>query len=108
MASSSSAPDTTTTPVWLITGSTSGFGQAIAREALARGHHVIATARRGASAGRLEALRAAGAAVLDLDVTADEASLAAVFAEAAAVHGRITHVANCAGYILEGTVEEAR
>ncbi|KAL2018584.1 hypothetical protein VTK56DRAFT_626 [Thermocarpiscus australiensis] len=96
--------NTTTTPVWLITGASSGFGQAIAREALSRGHHVIATAR---NAARLGDLRAAGAAVLDLDVTSDDATLAAAFRAASAVYGRITHVANCAGYILEGAVEEA-
>jgi NADP-dependent 3-hydroxy acid dehydrogenase YdfG len=95
----------TTTPVWLITGATSGFGNAIAREALSRGHHVIATARKAA---KLSDLKEAGAAVLDLDVTSDEATLAAIFAKASAIHGRITHVANCAGYILEGTIEEAR
>jgi NADP-dependent 3-hydroxy acid dehydrogenase YdfG len=32
--------------VWLITGSSAGFGQAIARAALARGDQVVATARR--------------------------------------------------------------
>jgi NAD(P)-dependent dehydrogenase (short-subunit alcohol dehydrogenase family) len=32
--------------VWFITGSSSGFGKAIAEEALARGERVVATARR--------------------------------------------------------------
>ncbi|KAL2155174.1 hypothetical protein VTH82DRAFT_3850 [Thermothelomyces myriococcoides] len=91
-------------PVFLITGASSGFGEAIAHEALLRGHHVIATARKAAKLG---ALRSAGAAVLDLDVTSDEAALADVFAKAHAFHGRITHVVNCAGYLLEGAVEEA-
>ncbi|KAK4105632.1 NAD(P)-binding protein [Parathielavia hyrcaniae] len=95
---------TTITPVFLITGASSGFGEAIAYEALSRGYHVIATAR---STSRLGKLKDAGAAVLDVDVTSDEEKLAAVFSEANAIHGRITHVVNCAGYILEGTVEEA-
>lgn len=94
-----------TTPVFLITGASSGFGEAIAYEALARGHHVIATARK---ASKLGGLQAAGAAVLDLDVTSDEATLAAILEQAKAIYGRITHVVNCAGYILEGAVEEAR
>jgi NAD(P)-dependent dehydrogenase (short-subunit alcohol dehydrogenase family) len=93
------------TPVFLITAASSGFGEAIAHEALSRGHHVIATARNKA---KLDALQAAGAAVLDLDVTSDEATLAAIFQEASAIHGRITHVVNCAGYLLEGAVEEGR
>lgn len=92
-------------PVWLITGASSGFGEAIAREALARGHKVIATAR---SATKLASLHSLGATTLSLDVTASEAGLAATVKEAAAAYGgRITHVANCAGYILEGAVEEA-
>ncbi|AEO53159.1 hypothetical protein MYCTH_2114100 [Thermothelomyces thermophilus ATCC 42464] len=91
-------------PVFLITGASSGFGEAIAHEALSRGHHVIATAR---NAARLSALRSAGATVFDLDVTSDDATLADIFAKAHAVHGRITHVVNCAGYLLEGAVEEA-
>ncbi|KAH6651142.1 hypothetical protein F5144DRAFT_75796 [Chaetomium tenue] len=92
------------TPVFLITGASSGFGEAIAYDALARGHHVIATAR---STTKLSALKSAGATVLALDVTSDEATLAAIFREAHAVHGRITHVVNSAGYVLEGAVEEA-
>ena len=34
------------TRVWFITGTSSGFGRAIAEEALARGERVVATARR--------------------------------------------------------------
>jgi len=45
---------------------------------------------------------------MDLDVTSDDETLAAKLAEANAIHGKITHVVNPAGYILEGTVEEAR
>ncbi|KAK4191748.1 putative oxidoreductase YusZ [Podospora australis] len=94
-----------TTPIWLITGASSGFGEAIAREALSRGHRVIATAR---STGKLASLQALGAAVLSLDVTASEVDLAAVVKTAAEIYGGgITHVANCAGYILEGAIEEA-
>lgn len=94
-----------TSPVWFITASSSGFGEAIALEALSRGHKVIATARNSAKLGKL---REAGAAVMDLDVTEGEDSLRYKLAEANSLYGRITHVASCAGYILEGTVEEAR
>ena len=54
---------------WLVTGATSGFGDAISRRAVRDGHRVVAVGRR---ADRLEALRAElGEAVLPfaLDVT---------------------------------------
>lgn len=44
---------------------------------------------------------------MDLDVTSSDETLSAKMAEANAVYGKITHVVNCAGYILEGGVEEA-
>jgi NAD(P)-dependent dehydrogenase (short-subunit alcohol dehydrogenase family) len=90
-------------PVWFITGSTSGFGKNIALEALSRGHKVIATAR---NASKLSDLQASGADVLSLDVTAPLEELRSKAAEAHAIHGRITHLINSAGYILEGAIEE--
>ncbi len=91
--------------VWFITGASSGFGRAIALEALNRGHKVIATARNSA---KLEDLKKAGAAVMDVDVTANEETLVGKLAEANAIYGKITHVANAAGYIFQGTIEESR
>ncbi|KAF2456342.1 hypothetical protein BDY21DRAFT_372468 [Lineolata rhizophorae] len=91
-------------PVWFITASSNGFGQAIAWDALRRGHRVIATAR---SSTKLAALRSAGATVFDLDVTSDPATLERTVAAAHAVHGRIDVLVNAAGYLLEGAVEEA-
>jgi NADP-dependent 3-hydroxy acid dehydrogenase YdfG len=90
--------------VWFITGASSGFGKSIALEALKRGHKVIASAR---SASKLGELKDAGAIVMDLDVTSDDETLASKLAEANAVYGKITHVVNAAGYILEGAVEES-
>ncbi|KAK4449317.1 putative oxidoreductase YusZ [Podospora aff. communis PSN243] len=95
---------TMSSPVWFITATSSGFGKAIALEALQRGHKVIATAR---NSSKLAELKEAGAAVMDLDVTADDATLAAKLSEANAMHGKITHVVNAAGYILVGAIEEA-
>ncbi|KAK0631868.1 hypothetical protein B0T14DRAFT_597431 [Immersiella caudata] len=91
-------------PVWFITAASSGFGRAIAFEALRRGHKVIATARNSL---KLTELKAAGAAVMDLDVTSDDSTLAAKLSEANAIYGKITHVVNAAGYILVGAIEEA-
>ena len=95
----------TETPVWLITGSSSGFGKHIALEALKRGHKVIATAR---NASRLGDLEAAGAVALSLDVTAPLTELRSVAKEAHSKYGRITHLIHAAGYVLEGAVEEIR
>ena len=92
------------TPVWLITAASSGFGKQIALEALARGHRVIATAR---DSSKLTLLKSKGAAVMDLDVTSPQHVLDAKLAEAAAVHGRLNYVVAAAGYILVGAVEEA-
>ncbi|KAI8292785.1 hypothetical protein K4K59_006144 [Colletotrichum sp. SAR11_240] len=91
-------------PVWFITGASSGFGFEIAKEALARGHKVIATAR---NPSKISALASSGADLLPLDVTADEASVTDTVNKAFALHGKVTHVINSAGYVLDGTVEEA-
>ncbi|GKT64706.1 estradiol 17-beta-dehydrogenase [Colletotrichum tofieldiae] len=91
-------------PVWFITGASSGFGLAIAKEALARGHRVIATAR---NTSKLSELASAGADLLPLDVTADEATVTDTVNKAFAIHGKVTHVINSAGYILDGAIEEA-
>lgn len=94
-----------TAKVWLITGCSSGLGRALALEALARGDKVIATAR---SVSKLEDLKALGAAVIALDVTSDDATLAKTIADAVQIYGRIDILVNNAGYALQGAVEECR
>ena len=91
------------TPVWFITAASSGFGKAIAHEALSRGHKVIATAR---STSRIQDLHSAGAHTMTLDVTSPLPTIQAVAKEAHAKYGSITHLVNAAGYILVGAVEE--
>ncbi len=91
--------------VWFITGASRGFGIEIAREALRRGHHVVATARTpdplsdilGPSDHLL---------VLPLDIT-DEAQAQAAVEEAIERFGRIDVLVNNAGVGLLGAVEEA-
>ncbi|KAI1815231.1 NAD(P)-binding protein [Poronia punctata] len=90
--------------VWFITGASSGFGNAIAKEALARGDSVIATSRRGTS---LKDLGSRGAKLLDFDATSDDATITATFQKAIAEYGQITHFVNAPGYLLEGPVEGA-
>ncbi|KAI1147195.1 NAD(P)-binding protein [Nemania diffusa] len=88
--------------VWFITGASSGFGKAIAEEALKRGDAVIASSRQGTS---LKELESQGAMLLDLDVTSDDAILSAAFQKAIDKYGKITHFINAPGYLLEGPIE---
>ena len=90
---------------WLITGCSSGFGREIAKAALARGDHVIATAR---DAAKIDDLKQLGAATLSLDITAGDVKVEKVIAEANKIYGTIDILVNNAGYILESAVEEAR
>ncbi|KAH7385063.1 oxidoreductase,short chain dehydrogenase-like protein [Cadophora sp. MPI-SDFR-AT-0126] len=89
--------------VWLITGSTSGFGAAFVKTLLARGDKVIATAR---NISKISHLKAAGASILKLDLTDDQSILNIQAKEAVAIHGKIDVLVNNAGYAHFGTVEE--
>ncbi|KAI5467589.1 hypothetical protein BGZ63DRAFT_31312 [Mariannaea sp. PMI_226] len=92
------------TPVWFITGASSGFGRSITLEALRRKHHVIATSRHSSA---LADLAVAGAQTLDLDVTASEDTIAAKIHQGHQIYGCLTYIVNAAGYVLEGACEEA-
>jgi len=63
---------------------------------LKRGDKVIATGR-ARSLGKLEELRAQGADVLELDVTAPLDTLHEIAKKAVAIHGRVDVVVNNAG-----------
>jgi len=81
-------------PVWFITATSSGFGKAIAQSALNRGNKVIATARQ---TSRIADLKDAGAFTLALDVTSPLEDIKSVVKEAHDVHGRIDVLVNAAG-----------
>jgi NAD(P)-dependent dehydrogenase (short-subunit alcohol dehydrogenase family) len=88
--------------VWLITGCSSGFGEAIARAALQAGDEVVATAR---STEALADLEASGAHAAALDVT-DAAAIDRVVADVLDRHGGIDVLVNNAGIGSVGAVEE--
>lgn len=96
--------NTMTGNVWFIAGASNGFGRAIAFEALKRGDKVVATSRNPA---KMAELKDAGALVLALDVTADDATIQATLQKVVDTYGKITHCVNAAGYILEAAIEEA-
>ncbi|ERJ39719.1 short-chain dehydrogenase [Burkholderia cepacia] len=89
----------------LITGVSSGFGRALAQEALAAGYTVVGTVRSAQAAQAFEALSARAFARV-LDVT-DFDRIDGVVAEIEANVGPVDVLVNNAGYGHEGIMEEA-
>ncbi|HIE4195885.1 MULTISPECIES: oxidoreductase [Burkholderia] len=92
--------------IMLITGVSSGFGRALAQEALAAGHTVVGTVRSAQAARDFEALSAQAAVARVLDVT-DFARIDGVVADIEANVGPVDVLVNNAGYGHEGILEEA-
>ena len=92
----------TTNPVALITGASSGIGEASAIALAEAGWTVVGAARR---LDRLEALRTKGVTPHTVDVT-DDTSMVALVEDVVAEHGRIDVLVNNAGYSVFGAVED--
>lgn len=90
----------------LITGVSSGFGRALAQEALAAGHTVVGTVRSAQAARDFEALSAHAAVARVLDVT-DFERIDGVVADIEANVGPVDVLVNNAGYGHEGIMEES-
>jgi NAD(P)-dependent dehydrogenase (short-subunit alcohol dehydrogenase family) len=89
---------------WLITGSSRGFGRALAAAALEAGDRVVATARNpGAVADLVDRYRDRALAV-GMDVT-DKAGVQSAFGAALERFGRLDVVVNNAGYANVAPVE---
>ena len=86
----------------LVTGASSGIGEATARLLKKRGFTVYAAARR---VERMEPLKAEGIHVLPLDIT-DDASIRTCVETIVAREGRIDVLVNNAGYGSYGAVED--
>lgn len=86
------------TKVILITGTSSGFGRAIAEALAAKNHRVFGTARTAAASS-------GGFTTLTLDVTQDD-SVSACIAEVMRAAGRIDAVINNAGMGIAGAIED--
>jgi NAD(P)-dependent dehydrogenase (short-subunit alcohol dehydrogenase family) len=89
--------------VWMITGTSSGFGRAIAEAVVERGDRVVATARRVEALADLAEHERVH--VVALDVT-DPAGREAAVGEAIERFGRIDVLVNNAGRTQVGAVEE--
>jgi len=96
----------TTLKTLFITGVSSGFGHALAQQALADGHRVIGTVRTDAALQAFEALNHERAHGVILDVTEFD-RIDAVVADVEATHGPVDVLVNNAGYGHEGIFEES-
>ncbi|QGZ65487.1 oxidoreductase [Paraburkholderia acidisoli] len=92
--------------ILLITGVSSGFGRALAEEAMAAGHTVVGTVRSAQAARDFESLSANQAHARVLDVT-DFDAIDSVIAEIETNVGPIDVLVNNAGYGHEGVMEES-
>jgi NAD(P)-dependent dehydrogenase (short-subunit alcohol dehydrogenase family) len=97
--------DKANTPVWLITGCSTGLGRALAHKVLAQGGRVAATARDPASLMALVEGAGERALAVRLDVC-DHAQVQEAVAAAEAHFGRIDVLVNNAGYGYQSSVEE--
>jgi NAD(P)-dependent dehydrogenase (short-subunit alcohol dehydrogenase family) len=92
-------------PVWFITGCSTGFGRELAKQVLARGWRAVVSARDKAKVEDLVAIAPDRALALKLDVT-DAAQNAAAVRAAEDRFGRIDVLVNNAGYGYTAAIEE--
>ncbi len=93
------------TPVWFITGCSTGLGRALAERVLQRGHRCVVTARDPAQVQRIIAPYPETALPLALDV-ANPAQREQALTQAEATFGRIDVLVNNAGFGYNSAIEE--
>lgn len=94
-----------TDKVWLITGSSTGLGRALAQAVLERGYHLVATARQPEQLKELSDHYPDRVTTIALDVTNPQSIQQAVEA-ALNAYNRIDVLVNNAGYGTLGAIEE--
>jgi len=93
------------TPVWFITGCSTGLGRALAEQIVQRGWCLVATARDKGAIADIERSAPERVLALSLDVTRSE-DIDAALAATREQFGRIDVLVNNAGYGYQSTVEE--
>lgn len=94
-------------PVWLITGASSGLGLALSRHVLTQGHRVVATSRNLSKAGDVVGeLEDMGAKWITLDTGSSDSNIATTMHEAERMFGQIDIVVNNAAYCVLGSTED--
>ena len=93
------------TPVWFITGCSTGFGKELAKLVLARGWRAVVTARKPEQMQDIVAGNEANTLALALDVT-DKTQVEAAAKQAEEHFGRIDVLVNNAGYGYLAAIEE--
>jgi NAD(P)-dependent dehydrogenase (short-subunit alcohol dehydrogenase family) len=96
---------TDSSPIWFITGVSTGFGNALAHSLLKRGYRVIGTVRKQEQIAPFEAHSGGRAKAVLMDVT-DASQVHEGIQTALAAFGKIDVLVNNAGYALLGAVEE--
>jgi NADP-dependent 3-hydroxy acid dehydrogenase YdfG len=95
-----------TTPVWLITGSSSGLGLLLSLRVLKAGHRVIATVRDlNRSADAIRQIEEAGGKIIAIDLSESKANITKKIQDAEKIYRRIDYLVNNAGYSLLGAIE---
>lgn len=96
-------------PVWFVTGVSSGFGQMLAHRVLRAGHRLIGSAR-DRSKPAIKDLEAKGAKIIELDTAAPQQDVIDKVGAAVHIYGHIDILVNNAAYaaigILEGFSDE--
>ncbi|KAG2116840.1 NAD-P-binding protein [Suillus clintonianus] len=94
--------------VWLVTGSSTGFGRSMTELLLKNGNRVVATLRRTeVLSGLAEQYPSSQLLIIQMDVV-KSSEVAAAFVKAKEVFGRVDVVFNNAGIAIIGEMESMR